>query len=132
MALKIPKWAQNRLVHDAVYWEPTGADKRGRMIFGAPTQIKCRWQDAMVLFSGSNGEQMLSTAKVFPDRELKLDGYLMRGTLADVDSDQKPGYGVDAYPIRALETHPSLDGKQEYHVVWLQKKVVSGKVKGGG
>jgi len=127
-----PAFLRRFLKQDAVYWACDGFDAFGQADLADPIQIKCRWQDQEVLFSGANGEQMLSVAKVYPDRQLTLDGYLMRGTMEDLSSDQSPDYSVNAFPIRAREEHADLHSKNSHLIVWLQKKIVSGKVKGGG
>lgn len=120
------------LTQDAVYWAFTGSDAYGQAELAAPVQIKCRWQDQEVMFTGASGAQMLSVAKVYPDRDLTLEGFLMRGTLDDLNSDMLPDYGISAFPIRAKEEHPDLKGKKSHLTVFLQKKIMSGKIKGGG
>jgi hypothetical protein len=118
--------------HDAIYWAYLGSDEFGQAILADPIQIKCRWQDQEVMFTGGDGAQMLSVAKVYPDRDLTLEGFLMKGTLDDLNSDMLPDYGVSAFPIRAKEEHPDLRGKRFHLTVFLQKKIMSGKIKGGG
>lgn len=126
------KFISKYLTTDAVYWAPTGFDAYGQVELADPVEIKCRWQDQEVIFPGANGEQMLSVAKVYPDRVLELDGYLMRGTLDGLSSaDDSPEYAVNAFPIRATEEHTDLFSKNSHYIVWLQKKIASGKIKGG-
>lgn len=119
------------LKQDAVYWAYLGSDEFGQAVLADPIQIKCRWIDQESMFTGADGSQLLSVAKIYPDRMLTLEGFLMKGTLLDLDSDQEPAYGISAFPIRAVEEHPDLKAKRSNLIIYLQKKIMSGKIKGG-
>jgi len=118
---------RRHLKQKAVYWAPTGVDAYGSITLADPVEIWCRWEGSSVIYAGVDGEQPLQVDKVYVSQDLELNGYLMQGTLDNLDSTLKPPYVEGAAPIRNKEVQPSLDAKEVIRVVFLQKKIVSGK-----
>lgn len=97
----------------AVYWEYEGPDGAGGGIYSSPVEIECRWEDKQELFrDNETGEQVLSNAIVYPDRDLVVGGYLLLGSLDDLGSDSAsdnvPVSEEDSRRIQGWEKIPNL------------------------
>src|SRR5690554_523382 len=91
----------------AVYWEPTGrVDRNGNPVFEDPVEIDCRWEDVSELFLDENGNQQVSKAKVYVDRDVKLRGYLKLGEIYGIS--EGPLKYSDVHTIRRFERLPNL------------------------
>ena len=90
----------NRLIHKAVYWEPTGKDKYGNATYAAARQIDCRWVVIQQQFNDPAGNTVVSNAVVYVGEELKFQGVLWQGLLADVASATEPLRNDGAWQIR--------------------------------
>ncbi|MCP4566479.1 MAG: hypothetical protein GY841_02730 [FCB group bacterium] len=90
----------------AVYYAPNGYDSLGEQSFAAGVGIPCRWETDAVRFIDGQGENQVSQAIVYVDRDLEIGGLLWEGELADAPS--FPIDDKDAYPIRQFQTLPKL------------------------
>jgi hypothetical protein len=97
----------------ATYWPPTGADAFGTTTHGTAVAIMCRWQDRAVLFRDIDGQEMTSSAIVYPDRALAPRGQIALGTHAGTP------LAAGAKEVRQAGTSPDLDGDEVLHKVWL-------------
>ena len=104
-----------------VYWGnpvPTGD---GQYTFDAPVEIKCRWDATNQLFTNKDGEESVSKAIVFVDRDVDEGGYLRLGTLLELEdlldsndsnldsnSDLDPRFVPGAGMIRSFGKSPNL------------------------
>lgn len=79
---KMMKWK-------ATYWPPVDVDEHGDPILGDPVEIKCRWEDCNELYLNPDGEQKVSSAKVYVDRDLELGGRLFNGELDEAPADPR-------------------------------------------
>lgn len=102
----------------AVYWEPDGLDAFGQPAFLAPVEIDCRWEDVHELFLDDEGNQAVSNAKVYVDRDVELRGYLKLGTLAEL-SGNSPLDNNAVYIIRKFEKLPNLRNTETLRTVML-------------
>jgi len=69
----------------AVYWATSTNSGYGET-YDAPVEIDCRWEDKEKLLIGLDGEEKMSTAKVFTNSTLAIDGFLFLGDLDDLSS----------------------------------------------
>lgn len=91
-----------------VYWEPTGQlSKNNDPIYADPVQMTCRWVEVNELFLDSNGKEQVSNAKVYTELDVKLDGYLMLGTLDDLVTNN-PLDNTGIHKIRKFTKLPNL------------------------
>ena len=76
----------NRICEDtAVYWGTSNIIGPGNaMVFAAPIEIKCRWEDMTQLMMDAKGNRMTSRAVVFVLQDVDEEGMLFRGTLEDL------------------------------------------------
>ena len=103
------------MIQDATYWPPGANDGFGGTSYGAPVGIKCRWQDKAELFRDSEGQELTSSAVVYPDRELEVKGYLFEGTTSEADPLSVEG----ARQVLQAGKSPALKGSKVLHKVWL-------------
>lgn len=100
---------------DATYWAPGSPDEYGLIALAAPVAITCRWQNKAELFLDAQGNQAISSAVVYPDQALELQGWLFEGTSAEADARDVAG----AREIRAVGTSPDLDNDEVLNKAWL-------------
>jgi len=101
--MAIAEFVNQNLLNDAVYWS-IGAgedDGEGNITYPAPIEIKCRWQDVNEMVDDNEGNQFLSQAIIYSDRELEDNGWLFEGKLTDiVGSTDNPKEVAGAYMIK--------------------------------
>jgi hypothetical protein len=124
------------MTESAVYWGTPIEDGYGGQTFDEPIEISCRWEDKEQIIGTITGNQIvgfqeMSRAIVYVDRDLDIDGVLMRGTLADLEdsSDSSGSYYIPAenagaYIIKRFEKTPALGSstvyiRQAYLTPWL-------------
>lgn len=101
------------LIEDAVYWSAPTSDGEAGKNFAAPIEIRCRWQDENEQITNVAGEDVMSKAKVFPDRVVDVGGFLFRGKLSDISGDTSSPMDIDdAHEIIISKDLPTLTGDQ--------------------
>ena len=114
--MALPPFASNLRKQTATYWAPIMPNTGfGNVSFAAPVQIACRWQDRRELFRDSQGQEVISSAVVYPATPLENKGFLVLGLSGDADPRTVEG----AYEIRAIGFSPSLKGTVQLDKVWL-------------
>lgn len=97
----------------AVYWAPGQGDfdNFGKPITEEPVLISCRWEEIAEMFLDEEGNEVLSNARVYVDRDVESRGYLKRlgqtGLLSNLDStvwDQNNGVFI----VRKFNSLPKL------------------------
>ncbi len=68
-----------KLNHDITHWPVTGTDGFGGFGFGAPVELKGRWEDKSELFLDDNNEEVVSQAIAYFDVDLDLGDFLALG-----------------------------------------------------
>ncbi len=110
----------------AVYWAPGseesgGADfdEYGKPLYASPVEIDCRWEDVAEEFIDAKGTLATSRAIVYVDRDVRVGGVLMLGTLEtgmDLD-DAKQNEG--AWEIRRFDKLPNLKATEYLRTAYL-------------
>lgn len=106
----------------ATYWPPGGNTGAGKVSYGAPIVIACRWQDIQELVRNAADHVITCSSIVYVDRELVPQGYLVLGDhVSGTDSDGflSPMEVAEARIIQALGQSPSLDADEVLLKVWL-------------
>lgn len=102
-----------------VYWARTGTDEFGNAKYAGPVQIKCRWEDSNEMFKGVGGEDEVSNARVYVDRDCPEGGVLWQGMLVNLVSQTKPFKNPGAYEIRKYGKLPTLKATEFLRTCWL-------------
>lgn len=99
-------WFENRLIQDALYWEPPERDGFGNYKWGYPFEFKSRWKDSgrSIRYDKSGAEVVSSSIVWINTKDVLVGGYLMLGNL---------------YSIEKLNTPPL----EEYYVIEEGKKL---------
>ena len=105
----------------AVYWPTPVKDGYGKLSFGTPIEINCRWQQKNELFLNSEGKETLSRAVIYPDQDVEVEGYMYLGRLTDLSILEKanPQLEVNAFPIKAYLKTIDVNGKEYVRKIWL-------------
>ena len=93
------------------YWPEDGY---GGRVYGAPQQLKCRWEQKQRLIRTKTGEERVSQARVFLTQSVDLEGRLYRGATAETDPRV-----LDSHELQAGEELQEMDGTVVGWVVWL-------------
>jgi hypothetical protein len=99
----------------ATYWPPGAANLYGKIALDSPIKIKCRWQEKAELFKDAQGNQLVSSAIVYPNQVLSREGYLFLGESVSTSPRDVSG----AFEIKQIGSSPSLNGSEELNTAWL-------------
>jgi hypothetical protein len=102
----------------AVYWEYTGTDGYGNPTFSSPVEIECRWSEHQEKFSDDSGEERISRAVVYVDREMALKSYLRLAELDSSTHDDPRDY-TDAFEIKQFASIPNMRATNYLRKAWL-------------
>ena len=101
----------SNLRQDATIWVST-PNGFGGYSFGAPTVIKCRWEDKQELIPGSATE--LSRAIVYVSQDVGVDDYILLGISASSDP-----VSLGAQQVINFQKMPDLRNLSTLKKVWL-------------
>lgn len=102
----------------AVYWAYIRPDPTGVPVVAAPVEISVRWTDTQEEYIDKAGATQLSRAKVFVDRVVTLDGYLMLGELG-VGTPDDPKTTRGAYMIRKFREVKSINQRKAVRIAYV-------------
>lgn len=97
----------------ATYWAPGAPDGFGGVVFAAPIILMCRWQETAELFRDKEAREQMSSAVVYVDSAVQLQGYLALGEFTDASPH---GIGLE---IRQRVVSVNLRGTAQLHKVFL-------------
>ncbi len=103
------------MFQDATYWGAPTPNGYGGGTYPAPVSITCRWEDKPELFTDAQGREQRSSAIVYPDQELVVQGWLYLGTSAEADPHNQDG----AFEVKAARNIPSMQNDCYELKVWL-------------
>lgn len=99
---------ENFRVQTATVWIGTGADSAGEVSFAAPRQITVRWEQKSKAILNAEGEEVVSTSRVYVGEDLTTDDFLLLGTNTDAD----PTDIFGAYKIKMFHKVATPTGKK--------------------
>lgn len=94
----------------ATLWTAT-SDGFGGFSFGAPTEIKCRWEEKSEQLPGSTE---LSRAVIYVDQDMSVEDHLLLGASTSTTPSD-----IGAQRIRAFKKIPDLRSLETLRKVWL-------------
>lgn len=103
---------ESSLVHDITYWEAV-PDTYGGFSYTGPIHIKGRWEQTAEMFATPDGEETVSKAVVFVDRDVKIGDFLYLGLSYDTTPPE------DAERIRQFASWPDLVGVTQLRAAYL-------------
>lgn len=105
-------WNTDYMPTTVTYWSPRVNDGYGGGSYGAPVEALCRWEEVAEKFTTPDGEELVSSAIVWPDFIPETGGFLYRGELVTgIPADPREQAG--AYEIKKVQRTPELSGPLE-------------------
>lgn len=111
-------------VQTAVYWGNPVNNGTGHFTFDYPVEISCRWEGTEKVMTDANGKQFTCRAQVLVTQDLTIGGYLMLGTLAELDeigalhnrydAKAEPLKVETAYEIRQFDKTPMIKKTDQF------------------
>ena len=97
-------------VNTAVYWAAPVSDRFGEKSYDAGAEIKCLWNEKIVLFIDKEGKETASKAEIYVLEDLDNQGMLFLGVLTDLDAGEiaDPKTVKNAFEIKQFKKIPSL------------------------
>lgn len=96
------------LKQKAVYWAFSTYDNYGRPAWSDAVEIDCRWEDVHEEFMAADGSALISSAKVYVDRDIQEGSLLLLSELdSSIDTDN-PRDNVGAREVKRFEKLPNL------------------------
>jgi hypothetical protein len=108
---------------DIVYWAPSTNGVYNYPTFSDPIGITGRWTDKREIVKNDGGEDILSSAILYTDTDLLINGYVMLGDIDDIDSSitgPEDNNLTDVRKIIAKENSPTKKGTEFVRRVWLR------------
>lgn len=103
------------MVQTITYWSFGGVNDYNESVFNPPVQLVARWEDKSVLFRDSTGQEVTSSAVIYPEYKLELKGYILRGASAELYP-----VGLDgAFEVRQSGDSPNLRGTETLNKVFV-------------
>ena len=104
----------------AVYWEPNGGVYQyGVQLYHPSEEIKVRWEDELVNVVDLGGREVVYQSMIYVGQDVKVDGVLFKGQLADLDDPSASPPTGDAKKIRRFEKMPDLRNKEQLRIAYL-------------
>lgn len=82
----IERFISTVCMQTAVYWGNPQPDGYGGLTFDEPVEVSVRWDTFTEVMTANNGKEFTSRAKILITQDVDPEGYLMLGSLADIDS----------------------------------------------
>lgn len=114
------KIIQKILRQRAVYWAPNTVGADGQVTFHPPEEVRCRWEQGIKAEYGGGGMAEGSTAMVYVEKDLEIEGVLWFGKLNDLtDTDDPFANTGGAFRIRKVDKIPTLKATAFVRRAWL-------------
>lgn len=101
-----------------VYWPPCEANAYGENQWQAPVEMTCRWDDKMQEIQTPRGTRVVSRIELITQSLLHVDGYVYRGSLADLTRPDDPTCNPGAYQILKAAETPTLNYRRRLYEAW--------------
>jgi len=103
-------FGQNGLNQTAIYWSLPTNDGMGGKIFSDGVEVSVRWEDRQQIFIDAKGQEIISRAVVYVDKDMDIGGYLVLMDFDSLASDEvdNPLLISTAMPIRTFSKMPSF------------------------
>ena len=104
----------------AVYWALKASDGYGGWTYENPVEINCRWEDVREEKMDAEGNLIQTSATVYADRELGLNGMVYRGELDGAVTNEPQAMDPHlVHKICKVERLPNLRNTEILHTVTL-------------
>lgn len=87
------------------WWARSASDGYGGTVFASPVAVPCRWEDKQTLFVNRSGEETVSAAIAYVDRDMQIGDWLIHGNFVYASN---PTLLDGAYEIKQFAVTPDL------------------------
>lgn len=101
-----------------VWWRKTGKDGYGKPVLADPIEIAGRWEDKQRKIV-SQGEEIISQAMIFVDRDIAIGDWLFLGRLSDLSSSEEASPFVLAKEVKSFDKTPNIKGTAFERKAWV-------------
>ena len=112
--MSIVKFIERSLTQTLVYWGNPVEISFNRYTFDAPVELPCRWEFVKELVKDSNGQEVVSRARVWVAQDVDEMGYMYLGTMTDSEYNVDPFQIDSAMQIIANPKVPRLHSSTEF------------------
>ena len=92
----------------AIYWAPQATRSSfGRVAYDEPIEIEVRWQASTEVIKDKNGAEVVTSAKIYVDRDLEEQGMLKHDSLESTTEDD-PHEETGARQIIKFDKLPNI------------------------
>lgn len=109
----------DKLPHTVVYWAPKPATKSGQPDYEEPVELNARWLLKETQVITPDGSVITSQTQVWTECLTAKNGFLLKGGLEDVTNSRLPMQNTNAYRIKIVAEHPTVDGTDQVYVAFL-------------
>ena len=111
-------WALNQI---ATYWARLAPDGHGGWDYDDPVEIYVRWDEVQEAMVDSAGEEFVTRAEIMVNQVMSPGDYLYLGELTSAmeDSAANPVNIEGAWPVRRVESIPTIQADAFVRTVWL-------------
>lgn len=106
-----------------VYWAPAGADEYGKVAYGTPVELACRWEDRRTEYLNPEGRLVMSRAYVLLADPIREGGLIFLGKLADWIAmptyPEIPTRGQLAIEVTNVKPTPDIKAKSMIYEIYL-------------
>jgi hypothetical protein len=104
----------------AVWWGQSAApDAFGQPVWGAPVQIKCRWEDSVSEYIAKDGSTQRSTSRVYVDRVMKEGDLLRLGAITTLTNLSVPKKNSGVWEIKSFNQLPNIRNSETLLTAYL-------------
>ncbi len=92
----------------AVCWKLTGVNPDGVPVFGTARELKVRWEHVNIAYTDADGQQLLSSSRVFLGEDIREGDLLWEGKLTDVPDPTNPLNNEKVFVVGSFSKIPNL------------------------
>jgi len=91
----------------------------GEDVYFSPVTIECRWTDEYDHSLGETGETIVTSHKVFVDRELQIGDLLCKGDASPFSVGESVQRGFTVKEVKRKRTIPNLRNTETLYILFL-------------
>jgi hypothetical protein len=111
-------WITRQLRQTAIYWPRIELDHYGRPVYGAPSEIAVRWEEATEEVRTTEGNFLRFNARVFSDQQMQEGDRIKLGEM-DSRTPTDPTEDPLAIQVQKVMVETDMKGRVKLHTYYL-------------
>lgn len=103
----------------ACYWPLIGYDQFSQPLYGEIVELRVRWDDSAVQFNDPEGQQLVSSAIVYPGIPIEIGSLFIPVSLNLVTDIDVPRNNDNVFEVKQLAATPNLRNTATLYTVYL-------------